>query len=167
MPTNYISMIEAITAELVEFIESRARALSRADLERLILDLPLLRRRLTEISSQTYPYLADQVEFLSMVVEHEVAEGSRRPVPPAVGEAAFALLYFQDSADLIPDSIPGLGLLDDATIVNMVLRRHEDAFRSYSHGEKLWWPAPCFDIDELISVVSSQRLATVCRSAGG
>ena len=47
-----------------------------------------------------------------------------------MGEAAFALLYFQRATDLIPDSIPGMGLLDDAMIVRIVLGRHEHAFKS-------------------------------------
>ena len=51
-----------------------------------------------------------------------------------VGEAAFALLYFQRATDLIPDSIPGMGLLDDAMIVRIVLGRHEHAFKSSSHA---------------------------------
>ena len=46
-----------------------------------------------------------------------------------MAEAAFALLYFQRAIDLIPDSIPGLGLLDDSMIVEMVLRGQETAFK--------------------------------------
>jgi hypothetical protein len=76
-----------------------------------------------------------------------------------VGEAAFALLYFQRASDLIPDSIPGMGLLDDAMIVRIVLGRHEQAFKINPHGDKLSWPAPRFDVDQLLSVVSPLRLA--------
>jgi len=82
----------------------------------------------------------------------------RDPAGEIVGEAAFALLYFQRATDLIPDSIAGLGLLDDAIVVRMVLARHEDAFKSSSHGDKLSWPAPSFDLDQLLSVVSPLRL---------
>jgi len=35
-----------------------------------------------------------------------------------------------------------------------VLARHEDAFKSSSHGDKLSWPAPSFDLDQLLSVVA-------------
>ena len=49
-----------------------------------------------------------------------------------MAEAAFALFYFQSPTDLIPDSIPGMGLLDDAMIVSMVLRCHEHAFKRSS-----------------------------------
>jgi uncharacterized membrane protein YkvA (DUF1232 family) len=48
-----------------------------------------------------------------------------------------ALVYFCDPEDLIPDSIPGIGYLDDAIMVELALRelRHEiegyDDFRQY------------------------------------
>jgi hypothetical protein len=78
----------------------------------------------------------------------------------AVAEAAFALLYFQNPTDLIPDSIPGMGLLDDAMIVGMVLRRHEHSFRRSSHSSKLHWPIPSFEVDELLSVISPLRVSS-------
>jgi len=114
-----------------------------------------LRERFAKIPAQTYPYLADQLQFLSLVVEDQVV---RDPAGEMVGEAAFALLYFQTATDLIPDPIPGMGLLDDAMIVSLVLRRHEDAFKRSSHAHKLHWPLPTFDIDQLLSVVSPLRL---------
>ena len=114
--------------------------------------------RFTTIPSQTYPYLADHLEFLSRVVKDEVTGPNRDPISQTVSEAAFALLYFQSVTDLIPDTIPGMGLLDDAMIASLVLRRHEDAFKRSSHAYKLHWPLPTFEIDQLLSVVSPLRL---------
>jgi len=148
---------ERITGEITDFIQNQARAVSITAIERLVADLPALRERFAKIPGQTYPYLADQLQFLSLVVE-ELA--IRDPAGDIMGEAVFAMLYFQRTTDLIPDSIPGMGLLDDAIIVRIVLGRHEDAFKSSSYGHKLNWPAPSFDVDQLLSVVSSLRLTS-------
>jgi uncharacterized membrane protein YkvA (DUF1232 family) len=152
---------ERITEEITGFIQCRARALSVTDIERLIADLPALRERFAKIPTQTYPYLADQLQFLSLVVEELVV---RDPAGEIVGEAASALLYFQRATDLIPDSIPGMGLLDDAIIVRIVLGHHERAFKSSSRGYKLSWPAPSFGVDQLLLVVSPLRLGSFYRS---
>jgi uncharacterized membrane protein YkvA (DUF1232 family) len=158
MTEKYAEFKEWMTMELIDFVEGQAGALSVADLNRLIADLPALRERFTTIPSHTYPYLSDHLEFLSLLVKDEVTGLKRNPISQTVTEAAFALLYFQIATDLIPDSIPNMGLLDDAMIVNLVLRRHEDAFKCSSHAYKLHCPFPIFDIDQLLSVVSPLRL---------
>jgi uncharacterized membrane protein YkvA (DUF1232 family) len=151
---------ETMTAELTGFIQSQARVLSLADLNRLVIDLPALRERFAKIPSETYPYLSDQLEFLCLFVEEQIVGRNRDAAEEPVAEAAFALLYFQRSTDLIPDSIPGMGLLDDAIIVRIVLGRHEHAFKSSSHAYKLSWPTPSFDVDRLLSVISPLRLTS-------
>jgi uncharacterized membrane protein YkvA (DUF1232 family) len=50
-----------------------------------------------------------------------------------------ALSYFADPQDMIPDSIPGLGFLDDALMAELVIRelKHElDAYRDFSDYRK-------------------------------
>jgi uncharacterized membrane protein YkvA (DUF1232 family) len=158
MTAKYADFKEWMTMALIDFVQNQASVLSVTDLNRLIADLPALRERFATIPSHTYPYLADHLEFLSLVVKDEITGPKRDPISQTLREAAFALLYFQTAADLIPDPIPGLGLLDDAMIVSLVLRRHEDAFKRSSHAYKLHWPLLTFDIDQLLSVVSPLRL---------
>jgi uncharacterized membrane protein YkvA (DUF1232 family) len=158
MTTNFTDFKETMTAELTGFIQSQARALSLADLNRLVIDLPALRERLAKMPSETY--LSDQLEFLCLFVEEQIVGRNRDAAEEPMAEAALALLYFQRSTDLIPDSIPGMGLLDDAIIVRIVLGRHEHAFKASSHAYKLSWPAPSFDVDQLLSVVSPLRLTS-------
>jgi uncharacterized membrane protein YkvA (DUF1232 family) len=160
MTTKLTDFKETMATELTNFIQSQARALSPADLNQLIFDLPALRERFTKIPSQTYPYLSDQLEFLSLVVKDQVAGLNCDLTAQTVAEAAFALFYLQSPTDLIPDSIPGMGLLDDAMIVSMVLRRHEHAFKRSPHAYKVRWPIPSFDIDHLLAVVSPLRVSS-------
>jgi hypothetical protein len=103
MTTKVTDFKETMTSEIGSFIESQARAVSIADINRLIVDLPALRERFAKIPAHIYPNLADQLQLLSLVVEEQVV---RDPAGQLVGEAAFALLYFQHATDLIPDSIP-------------------------------------------------------------
>ena len=161
MTTKFTDFKETMTSEIIGFVQSQGRALSLADIDRLIVDLPALRERFAKIPAQTYPCLAEQLQFLSRVVEEQVV---REPAADMVGEAAFALLYFQRATDLIPDSIPGMGLLDDAMIVRIVLGRHEQAFMSSSHAYILSWPAPSVDVEQLLAVISPLRLSSFYRS---
>ena len=161
---HYDPMHKRLVLELSDFIQIQARALSLGHLDELIVDLLALRERFTEISAQPYPYLADQLEFLSLVVESQADGLKRDPVPQMLAEASFALLYFQRTTDLIPDSITGLDLLDDAVVVSMVLRRHAHAFKCNSHADKLRWPFPTFDVDQLLWVVSPLRVTSFCSS---
>lgn len=53
-----------------------------------------------------------------------------------------ALAYFANADDLIPDDVPGLGYLDDAVMVDLVLRelsqelKAYDDFRSFREAER-------------------------------
>jgi uncharacterized membrane protein YkvA (DUF1232 family) len=161
MTTKVTNFKETVTSEIGNFIERQARSVSIRDINRLIVDLPALRERFAKIPMETYPNLADQLQLLSLLVEEQVV---RDPAGQMVGEAAFALLYFQRPRDLLPDSIPGMGLLDDAMIVRITLGRHEQAFKFIPHGYKLSWPPPRFDVDQLLSVVSPLRLTSFYQS---
>lgn len=158
MNVKYVEFREKLTSELIGFIQTQAGSLLVDDIRRLTRDLPKLGQRFGSIPLQTYPYLLDHLEFLFLVVKGQVTGKSGYPDRRIVSEAAFALLYFERTNDLIPDAIPGMGLLDDAMIASLVLRRHEALFKHSSHAHKLRWPLPAFDIDHLLSVVSPLRL---------
>ena len=164
MTTKFTDFKESMTTKLTNFIQSQALAISFADLDRLVVDLPALREPFVKIPLHTYAYLADQLEFLCLFVEEQVVRRSPDLAEEPVGEAAFVLLYYQWSTDLIPDSIPNLGLLDDAMIVSMASRHQEQAFKGSSHAYMLRRPEPGFDIDQLLSVISPLRVSSFCWS---
>jgi uncharacterized membrane protein YkvA (DUF1232 family) len=152
--------------ELAMYIERQARALTRADLNGLLVDLPALRILSSKIPSVSYAYLADQIEFLCRFVEESLIGQKSDVIDNAVAEAAFALSYFQRNADLIPDAIPHIGTLDDAMIVGMVLRRHELTFRRSAHVYLLRRPDREFEVDDLLSVIGPLRVTSFCSLSG-
>ena len=46
------------------------------------------------------------------------------PLPRCLAEGTFAAQYLLKEDDLIPDSVPGVGLADDAILVKSVVARH-------------------------------------------
>lgn len=69
-----------------------------------------------------------------------------------------ALAYFSDPDDLIPDVIPGLGLLDDAIMVELILRDlHHDieAFEDFCHYRDTYYKRHKIGRD---AVTRAQRL---------
>ena len=60
---------------------------------------------------------------------------------PAHRDAAFALLYFLKGFDRVPDSVPEVGLLDDALIIQTVVQRHMARLRAHWRRHHRTWPA--------------------------
>jgi uncharacterized membrane protein YkvA (DUF1232 family) len=78
-------------------------------------------------------FVRERLESLELLIELLVDHEWRLPEKDA-GRVLNALAYFCEPEDLIPDHIPGLGLLDDAIMIELVVRelRHEiDAYRDF------------------------------------
>jgi len=73
--------------------------------------------------------LRERLELLALYLDETAAE--RAALSPAIRESAFALLYFLKGFDRIPDSVPEIGLLDDALVVQVVLQRHATSLRGH------------------------------------
>ena len=83
--------------------------------------------------------LRSRMELLAAVFEETCAEGHAGN--QAHRDIAFALLYFLKGRDRIPDSVPEVGLVDDAMIVQLALQRHAAAIRAHCLRNGLTCPA--------------------------
>lgn len=80
--------------------------------------------------------LGDQIKRLGRLVR-AYANGSYREI--SVGNIAMvvgAILYFVTPLDLIPDAIPGAGLVDDATVFAFVLARLDIELAQFAAWER-------------------------------
>jgi len=80
--------------------------------------------------------LGDRIKLLGRLVR-AYANGSYREI--TVGNIVLivaAILYFVTPIDLIPDALPGAGLMDDATVLAFVLAKLEIELDRFSSWEK-------------------------------
>lgn len=88
---------------------------------------------------QDSEHLRHRLELLATYFEEAGADGQKGT--PAHRDTTFALLYFLKGFDRIPDSVPEIGLLDDAMIVQCVLQRNTTTFRAHWLRRRRTWPA--------------------------
>ena len=80
-------------------------------------------------------YVLERVEKLESLVR--MIQDDEYGIPVSVRKKVMgALAYFAQPADLIPDSIPGLGFLDDAIMIELIAQELRD---------EIWGYAKCCD----------------------
>ena len=132
------------------FVEEQAAKLAHGDIVELASRLPALREQFSCIPILEYPQLAEQYEFLALIVE-DCSEQVDCKVPEVCQrEAAFALLYLEKHGDLLPDDAPGIGLTDDQAVVATVLHKHRDVLRACPRGYLFRWEAAPVDFDRMV-----------------
>lgn len=82
--------------------------------------------------------LRNRLELLAQFFEEASVDGQHGT--PIHRDVTFALLYFLKGFDRVPDTIPEVGLLDDAMIVQLVFERHEVALRAHWTRRRRAWP---------------------------
>ena len=87
--------------------------------------------QLTEFDGSSTPgFIRDRIDRLQMLIRM-VSDIDWRLPHPEVKRVLNALAYFAEPDDLIPDHIPGLGFLDDAIMVELVMRELEHEIEAY------------------------------------
>jgi uncharacterized membrane protein YkvA (DUF1232 family) len=129
------------TRDITEYIEHHARLVTPATAEAFRQHIPALQFKSAEIDASQAPLLPRQLDFLIELFE-DVLDGVYTEFSyAAFGEAVFALQYLLQSVDLIPDSLPGLGFKDDASIVAAVLARNAADMETFCRAKGIDWDA--------------------------
>ena len=107
-----------------EFIESEIENYNASDFLSLRDHVDALRSKMQTEQARIHYDLQVGVELLIHWIECEEAGKLDDPLPSHLAEAGVAAAYILKGVDLIPDTIPEIGLTDDARILARVLERN-------------------------------------------
>jgi uncharacterized membrane protein YkvA (DUF1232 family) len=111
------------------FVSNRADGITPGDLDTVTDEADRIREKF-EKNGPLGRFIGDAQLLISAVRDY--SRGAYRKVPyRTVAVIAAALLYVLNPFDLIPDAIPGVGLLDDATVVGFALAMVEQDLEDY------------------------------------
>ncbi|MGB5490175.1 MAG: DUF1232 domain-containing protein [Woeseiaceae bacterium] len=83
-----------------------------------------------DASAQAPGFIVDRIQKLRLMIEMLSDIEWRLPHQDAT-RVLNALAYFSEPEDLIPDHIPGLGFLDDAIMIELVVRELKHEIEAY------------------------------------
>lgn len=146
-PADVRTRLEAIDADAVReqmlridpgFLREGASDVSDSDVERVVHESETIASRFNR--EGPLGRVLDDGHLLLQLVR-DAWDGSYRRLPRwTLSAAVFTLLYVLNPLDLIPDAIPGIGVLDDAALVSLCLVLVEQdllAYRSWRQGALL------------------------------
>ena len=122
--------------KLRELVRERAQKLSEDDLRGLLEKEAKVEKRVSALSA-SLPRLASNVH-LGFGLVKDYVQGNYRKIPWwSVASVAAALGYFLTPTDLLPDFLPGIGYLDDATVLALVLSSIRQDLKKYAEAKGL------------------------------
>lgn len=116
-----------------EYVEAERETIDRAAVRRLIGFSHRVRLKLVEPGAGAHPQLLIGAERLLLALEQSNVVEIPDPLPSALREAGMAIRYLLKGMDLIPDSVPDVGFVDDAMVVAKVIERNPE-FGATSEG---------------------------------
>lgn len=109
-----------------EYIERQSRNLTAAELRGLREFASALREKQSLALKQKRHELAEGIDLIIALFSTEDIKTVGDPLPRHLAEAGVAARYVLKGVDIIPDSVPDLGLADDEWIVRRVLQRNPE-----------------------------------------
>lgn len=107
-----------------KFIIKQTGSMTAEELRGLRRFVSALDKKKKEAESRQHNELVEGMATLGTWLSSSEVTDATDPLPQHLAEAGAALRYVLKGVDIIPDSVPGLGLADDEWIVRRVLQRN-------------------------------------------
>lgn len=117
-------------ADIHRILADMTRDLAPGDIETLMADETGLRRRIRELPTELDLFRRQLTLAVDCLRDHLAGECPQIPYFTICLLGA-AVLYFTDELDAIPDFLPNVGELDDASVMAMAFEQAEDGLRRY------------------------------------
>jgi hypothetical protein len=115
-------------AHVDKFIIVGSSQIRSADLQAIHQKSQQVHEKIYLIREEGLSDLKRQTRLIMQTIEFAVRLQFEDPLPTYLAEGGFAMLYLIREEDLIPDLIPGIGLIDDAILVKRAFYRNEADF---------------------------------------
>jgi len=107
-----------------EYIENQARSMKADELRELRRFLPALAEKKNAALAQKREKLVRGIDMLADLLPSAAVERANDPLPQHLAELGVAARYVLKGIDIIPDTLPELGLADDEWIVSRIMQRN-------------------------------------------
>jgi uncharacterized membrane protein YkvA (DUF1232 family) len=129
-----------------DFIKKGSAAVNSEDVQKVLDKANEITQKVVK-SPSLQRFLKDVALLISMV--KDFWSGAYREIPWwVIAAVVFTLLYVLSPIDLLPDFIPGIGLLDDALVIALCLTMIEQDLLRYQRWKEAPTEAPINDKEQ-------------------
>jgi uncharacterized membrane protein YkvA (DUF1232 family) len=116
------------TADIDEFILAGSSGIRSEDLRAITKESPCVYEKIYAAREAGLSDLNAHTRLIMQTLEFSTRSHAVDPLPAYLAEGTFAAQYLLKEHDLIPDQVPGIGLIDDAILIKRVFSRNELEF---------------------------------------
>jgi len=121
---------EALRTIDTDFVEKGSRSIGEDDVQHVVEKADTIEKRFSK-EGPLGRLVDDGQLFLSLVKDYWRREYRQIPYW-TLAAVTFTLLYVANPLDLVPDALPGVGLIDDAAVLSVCLLMVEQDLHDYS-----------------------------------
>jgi uncharacterized membrane protein YkvA (DUF1232 family) len=118
-----VMLLSGDTEHIDAIILAGSAGIRAKDLHAITRERELIEQKVQAIGGG-YHELKLQIQEIMRTLEAAALVNATDPLPRCLAEGIFAAAYLLEEEDLIPDTIPGVGLADDVILVKRVVSRH-------------------------------------------